>query len=58
MLTVCVEYTKPRFSKNVRFINTYYVKPNPKLDLKQIFRKAFTQAHPDWLIQEIFLKET
>ncbi|MFX0203515.1 MAG: hypothetical protein ACFFCW_46030 [Candidatus Hodarchaeota archaeon] len=38
-------------------MNTYCVKNKPKLDLKSTMAKAFTEAHPDWQILKIDLRE-
>ena len=53
--TISILHCRPDYPREVEFLNIYRVKNNPELDLKTIFYKAFSKAHPDWSILEIKL---
>jgi hypothetical protein len=56
-VTVNILHRRSDHPKNVKFMNTYCVVNNPKLDLKRTMHKAFNKAHPNWKIVEIDLRK-
>ena len=56
LVTVDVVHRRPGYPENVKFIRTYRAENNHELNLKTIFYEAFTEAHPDWPILEINLR--
>jgi len=56
-VTVSILHRRSDHSKKVKFMKTYRVANNPKLDLKRIMYKAFNKAHPDWKILDVNLKK-
>ena len=55
-VTVGILHQKPN-NKNVKFLNVYRVKNDPKIDIKSTMTKAFKKAHPDWHISKIGLRK-
>jgi len=53
VVAIDILHERPGYQENIKFIRTFKVKPNPNLDLKDIFFRAFTEAHPDWPILKI-----
>ena len=56
LVTINILHRRPQYPKDTEFLNSYKVKNNHELDLKEIFYEAFTKAHPDWAILEIRLQ--
>jgi len=56
-VTINILHRRSDHPKNVKFMNTYRIANNPKIDLKRTMYKAFNKAHPDWKILEIDLRE-
>ena len=56
VVAIHILHKRPGYPENVKFLHTYTVKADPKLDFKNIFFEAFSEAHPDWPILEINLK--
>lgn len=55
-VTVGILHQKPN-NKNVKFLNVYHIKNDPKIDMKSTMTKAFKKAHPDWHISKIDLRK-
>ena len=53
---VSIIHQRPNYSETVKFMNTYCVADNPKVDLKRAMHKAFNKAHPNWKISKINLR--
>ncbi len=56
LVTIEVLHRRPGHAENVTFIRTYCARNDPELDLKTIFFEAFSEAHPEWPIMEIHLR--
>ena len=53
---VLILHTRPEFGEDVEFLQVYYAREDrDKQTLREIFAKAFKQAHPQWNIKQVFV---
>ena len=56
VVAIHILHRRPGYPENVTFIRTFRVRPDANLDFKGIFFEAFSEAHPDWPILEINIR--
>jgi len=55
--TISISHTRPPYPDNILFLFTYRARAGPTSKdvetLRDIFTRAFKEAHPDWPIKQV-----
>jgi len=53
-----IRHERPESGKGVEFVSTYFTKESKdEKVIEEIFKKAFTSAHPTWTITKVTVEE-